>query len=101
MVRLRDFGGDFRAQGVAIDRGCLGDVAHRDGDVIETTDHAIPLVRPAAIIIPSTRARGTSAFCPNDRLPRRAPRGAPPPPPRRDRRGACAAATPAFPARRP
>ena len=31
--------GDFRAQRIAIDRRRLGDVAHRDGDVIETTDH--------------------------------------------------------------
>ncbi len=48
VVGLLHLGRDFRAQRVAIDLRRLGDVAHRDGDVIETTDHRLPLVLASA-----------------------------------------------------
>ena len=44
--RLLHLGRDVGAERVAIDLGGLGDVAHRDGDVIETTDHILPRIVP-------------------------------------------------------
>ena len=94
MVGLRHLGRDLGAERVAIDLARLGDVAHGDGNVIETADHSVLYsCKTGKAIIPSRRAHGTSAFCPSARRPQRARRGGSPRRRRRDRRGACAAAS--------
>jgi hypothetical protein len=39
MLRLRHRSGNLGPQSVAVDRGGLADIGHRDGDVIELADH--------------------------------------------------------------
>ena len=60
--RLRHHGGNLGAERLAIDLGGLGDVAHRDGDVVEASDHeASPA--SARLPIPIGLARPPPVYC--------------------------------------
>src|SRR6476619_4241923 len=39
VIRLRHHGGDIRAERIAVKLGSLGNIADRNGDVVETADH--------------------------------------------------------------
>src|SRR6185437_11116516 len=88
MLRLRHHARNLRAQRIAVELRGLGDIAHGNGHVIETADHFLTFRRCAwdtRPIIPTRRARGTSASYPSGRRPRTARRGAPLPQPNPDR----------------
>src|SRR5205085_2419531 len=58
VIGLRHRRGHFRAQAVPVDARRLGDIAHRDGDVVEPSDHLRPLATGAYTSSTCTWHRG-------------------------------------------